>query len=151
MHADEREERWRFFEQADEALLTASHTDEASDDMGAFFFRCKKASGMVEIQGTAKQDLRAVMADFIRTGGYPQVELFPTGSGGDALLNLSYSEMSGDWDYSFTFPADGSTFDEFKRTGQLTFKLGNVVVREEFKKGLESAVKFQGVCKQRPR
>ena len=149
-YANQREERWRLFEQANGALLAASHTDEATDDLGAFFFRCKPKSGMVEVEGTAKQDLRAAMADFIRTEGYPQVELFPMGSGGESLLNLSYSEMSGAWQYSFTLPAVGPTFDEFKRTGKLAFKVGTVVVREEFKTGLESAAKFQDICKQLP-
>jgi hypothetical protein len=150
-YANEREERWRLFEQADGALLAASHTDEATDDLGAFFFRCKRGSGTVEVEGTAKQDLRSAMADFIRTEGYPQVELFPMGSGGESLLNLSYSEMSGAWQYSFTFAAIGPTFDEFKRTGQLTFKVGTAVVREEFKVGLESVARFQDICKQRPK
>jgi hypothetical protein len=149
--ANEREERWRLFEQADGALLAASHTDEATDDLGVFFFRCKRGSGTVEVEGTAKQDLRTAMADFIRTEGYPQVEPFPIGSGGESLLNLSYSEMSGTWQYSFTLPAIGPAFDEFKRTGQLQFKVGTAVIREEFKKGLESAVKFQAICKQPPK
>jgi hypothetical protein len=150
-HATEREQRWRVFEQSDGALLAASGTDEATDDLGAFFFRCKPGSGMVEVEGKAKQDLRAAMADFIRTEGYPQVELFPMGSGGETLLNLSYSEMSGTWDYNFTFPAIGPTFDEFKRTGQLAFKVGPAVTREEFKIGLESGARFQDICKQKPK
>ncbi len=150
-HASEREERWRLFKKLDGFLLAASHSDEATDDLGAFFFRCKARSGMIEVEGTAKQDLRAAMADFIRAEGYPQVHLLPTSSGGEALLNLSYSEMSGVWQYSFAFPAIGPTFDEFKRTGQLVFKVGAAIVREEFKAGLESAVRFQDVCKPPPK
>jgi hypothetical protein len=150
-YADEGEERWRLFEQADGAILAASRTDEATDDLGAFFFRCKANSGVLEVQGTAKQELRTAIADLIRTEGYPQVELSPAGSASASLLNLSYNEMSGAWQYSFAFPAVGPTFDEFKRTGKLVFKVGTAAVREEFKVGLESAIKFQDICKRPPK
>jgi hypothetical protein len=150
-NANEGEERWRLSEQGDGALLAATRTDEATDDLGAFFFHCKAKSGVLEVQGTANQELRTAMADLIRTEGYPQVELFPAGSVGASLLNLSYNEMFGAWQYSFTFPAIGPTFDEFKRTGKLVFKVGTAVVGEEFNVGLESAIKFQDICKRPPK
>lgn len=90
------------------------------------------------------------MAQVIRIDEYPMVHVFPIDSGDTSLLNLSYSEMRG-WQYSFDLRAAGAAFDEFKRTGQLIYKIGTTVITEEFKTGLESAAKFQDICKQPPR
>jgi hypothetical protein len=90
------------------------------------------------------------MADIIRVDADPLIHVFPVDSGDTSLLNLSYSEMRG-WQYNFDLPAIGPSFDEFKQTGRLTLKAGTTVVTEEFKTGLESAAKFQDICKQPPR
>jgi hypothetical protein len=140
--ADDR--RWRVFEEADRALLAASRSDEPTDDLGSPFFRCQRKSGTVVVEGTANQELRDAVADLIRSDGYPQVDLLPAGS---TLLNVSYSEMGSNWQYSFELEAVGKTFDEFKRTGRFTFNVGSTVVREEFKVGLENVAKFQMICK----
>ncbi len=105
---------------------------------------------MIHVGGDAKQDLRTAMADVIRADEYPRLHLFPFDSDYISLLSLSYSEMRG-WQYAFDVPAIGPSFDEFKRTGQFTFKMGTTVIAEEFTTGLESAVKFQDVCKQPPK
>jgi hypothetical protein len=60
---------------------------------------------------------------------------------------VSYSEMGSNWQYSFELEVAGKAFDEFKRTGRFTFKVGSTVVREEFKVGLENVDKFQAICK----
>jgi hypothetical protein len=143
--ADDR--RWRVFEETDKALLSASHTDEPTDDLGSPFFRCQRKSGTVVVEGTATQALRDALADLIRSNGYPQVDLLPSGSASSALLNVSYSEMGSNWQYSFELEVAGKAFDEFKRTGRFTFKVGSTVVREEFKVGLENVDKFQAICK----
>ena len=70
----------------------------------------------------------------------------PPSSFGPALLNLSYSEMGSDWEYSLTLEAVEPAFDEFKRLGRLTFKVGGTVLREEFKVGLENVAKFQAIA-----
>jgi hypothetical protein len=145
--ADEGERRWRVFEQSDGAILAISHTDDATDDLGSPFFRCRSGSGTLQVEGTAKEDLRSAVADLIRANEYPELALFPIESGASALLNLSYSEMDSEWQYSFDMEAVGPTFDDFKRTGQLAFKLGTTVVREEFKTGSESAARFQEICR----
>jgi hypothetical protein len=142
------EARWRFSEQQETAMLAITDTDEASDSFGFPYFQCKKGSGTVEVVGTAKQDLRNAMANVIRANEYPVVNALPVDAGGTGLLELSYSELHEGWLYKFALSAGGETFDDFKRTGQLTFKIGKTVVREEFKAGLESAAKFQAICKQ---
>jgi hypothetical protein len=105
---------------------------------------------MIQVGGDAKQDLLTAMADVIRADEYPRLHVFPIDSGDTSLLNLSYSEIRG-WQYSFGMQAAGASFDEFKRTGQLTYKIGTAVVTEEFKTGLESAARFQDICKQPPK
>jgi hypothetical protein len=142
--ADER--RWRIFEQNQSALLSPSHSDEATDDIGSPSFRCEAKSGTIVVTGDAGQELRNAVADLLRSNDYPQVELVPSSRLGQALLNVSYSEAGSVWTYSFELQADEAAFDAFKRTGRLTFKVGKTVVREEFKTGLESVAKFQSIC-----
>ena len=148
-NADDR--RWRVFEQADGAILAVSGTVEASDDLGSPFFRCQKKSDRIEVQGTANQDLRNTMADLIRSGGYPSISLLPEGPLNSTVLDLSYSEMGGDWDYKFDLQANVPAIHEFRRTGRLEFKLGPTLVREEFKIGVESIGRFIDLCKRPPK
>jgi hypothetical protein len=142
--ADER--RWRVFEQADGALLAASHSDEATDDVGSPSFRCKAKSGTIVVTGDAGQELRNAVADLLRSNDYPQVEMVPPSPFESTLLSVSYSEAGSVWEYSFELQADEAAFDAFKRSGRLTFKIGKTVVREEFKTGLENVAKFQSIC-----
>jgi hypothetical protein len=144
------EERWRIFEGDNAASLLITTTEGSTDDYGSPYFECRRGSGMIQVGGDAKRDLLAAMADVIRADEYPRVHVFPVDSGDTSLLNLSYSEMRG-WQYSFDLQAAGAAFDEFKRAGQLTYKIGTTVVTEEFKTGLESAVRFQDICKQPPK
>ncbi len=104
----------------------------------------------MEVSGTAKQDLRIAIASLIRDDVYPLINLFPYGSNDVALIEPLYSEMYG-WQYRFAVPADGPTFEEFKRTGALMFKVGMTSICEEYRKGLETAVKFQDSCKRPPK
>jgi hypothetical protein len=144
------EERWRVFDRDNEASLAITTTEGDTDDYGSPYFQCRRGSGRVQVGGDAKRDLLTAMADVIRVDEYPRVHVFPVDSGDTSLLNLSYSEMRG-WQYSFDLEAAGAAFDEFKRTGRLTYKVGTTVVTEEFKTGLESAATFQDICKQQPR
>jgi hypothetical protein len=143
--ADER--RWRIFEQTDGALLAPSSSDDATDDIGSPSFRCQSHSGTVVVEGTATQGLRNAVADLIRSNGYPQVALMAGSSSAPALLAVSYSEASGVWEYSFSLEVIEPAFDAFKRSGRLTSKVGNAVVREEFKAGLDRVPKFEAICK----
>ncbi len=142
--ADER--RWRIFEQDGGALLAPSHSDDATDDIGSPSFRCQTKSGTVVVAGEASQELRNAVANLLRSNDYPQVELVPPSSLAPALLNVSYSEMNSVWEYGFSLEAKEPAFDTFKLTGRLTFKVGNTVIREEFKTGLENVAKFQSIC-----
>ncbi|MGJ5150929.1 MULTISPECIES: hypothetical protein [unclassified Bradyrhizobium] len=140
------DQRWRIFEQDGGALLSPSHSDEATDDVGSPSFRCKAKSGTIAVTGDAGQELRNAVADLLRSNGYPQVEMVPASRFGQALLSVSYSEAGSVWEYSFELEADAPAFDAFKRSGRLTFKVGKTVVREEFKAGLENVAKFQSIC-----
>jgi hypothetical protein len=148
--AGDAEERWRIYEGDNEVFLSITTTEGGTDDFGSPYFQCRRGSGTIQVGGTAKQDLRAAIADVIRADEYPLLHVFPIDSGDVSLLSFSYSEMRG-WQYGFELPAIGRSFDEFKRTGQLTFKVGTTVVTEEFNTGLESAARFQDICKQPPK
>jgi hypothetical protein len=141
------EERWRIYEGDDWASLLITTTEGATDDFSSPYFSCRRGSGRIKVGGDAKQDLRTAMADVIRADEYPRLHLLPFDSDHISLLSMSYSEMRG-WQYDFDLPAVGPSFDEFKRTGLLMFNVGTTVFTEEFKAGLESAAKFQDICKQ---
>ncbi|CAL74954.1 hypothetical protein; putative signal peptide [Bradyrhizobium sp. ORS 278] len=142
--ADDR--RWRVFEHDEGALLSPSRSDEATDDVGSPSFRCKAKSGTMTATGEASQELRNAVADLLRSNGYPHVEMAPASRYGQTLLNVSYSEAGSVWEYSFELEADAPSFEAFKRTGRLTFKVGKTTIREELKPGLENVAKFQSIC-----
>jgi hypothetical protein len=58
--------------------------------------------------------------------------------------------MMDGWRYKFDLSDGHKSFERFKREGVLEFKLGETIVHEEFKVGLESVAKFFNICK-RPR
>lgn len=145
-YANEGEDRWRFSENEGKAMLVIADTDEGTDAFGSPFFRCEKGSGRVEIEGSAKEALRRTIGNFITVDNYPDVQLLPIGSGYSDLLTISYSDMHG-WRYRFAMSAVETPFEQFKRTGVLEFKLGETLVHEEFKVGLDAIAKFQASCK----
>ena len=150
VHATEGEERWRFFENDGKAMLVITHTDGGTDAFGSPLFRCEKGSGRVEIEGGDKKLLRRTIGSLISADKYPTMQLLPANTGYADLPTISYSEMSG-WRYSFAMSAEETPFDQFRRTGVLEFKLGETVVHEEFKVGLDAAAKFQDFCKRSPK
>jgi hypothetical protein len=152
-YAQEGEERWRLFEQASggTVMLAIATTDEGTDALGSPLFRCKRASGVIEVEGVMSADLRAAMAAMIKSDLYPLIQLFPAAEQNTSLIGLFYSEKDEGWQFQFLVNAVGPTFDEFKRTGKLAFKVGTKVIRREFKPGIEKAARFQEICKEPPK
>jgi hypothetical protein len=145
-NAKEDEWRWRVLDQEDEALLVISDT-HGGDHFGLPLLSCKKNTGAVEVEGEARENLRFAMADLIRADGVPWIQAMPeAASVGDTTLDLHVNMLDG-WRYKFLLSADHRAFERFKRSGVIEFKLGAVVVHEEFKVGLESAGKFFDLCK----
>ena len=91
------------------------------------------------------------MAAMISSDVYPLIQLFPAAKDNVALLSLSYSEADEGWRFGFLVEAVGSTFEDFKRTGELAFKVGTKVIRMEFKAGIANATRFQDICKRTPK
>lgn len=146
-YAQEGVDRWRTFEyDGKEAILVISDTDESGDTMGSPRFRCQIGSGKIEVKGVASDVQRQAIADLIRSGNYPRIELSPAGPDNIAFFDLSYSDMSG-WEYGFDLSAAGPPFEQFKRSGRLDFKVGETWLHEEFKVGLDAVAKFQASCK----
>jgi hypothetical protein len=147
--AAEGEWRWRFFDHDGHLQLVIAATDEGTDDLGSLMFSCKRASGSVRVRGVMGDDLRKVMADLVRDGGYPWVELVPGTSNDGNVLDISFSEVVG-WEYQFSFEAETAAFEHFARTGEFQFKLSETLFQQEFKVGLESAAAFRNACRKPP-
>jgi hypothetical protein len=105
---------------------------------------CKRAIGFIDVYGEANEDLRKAMAEFIRNGQPPYIELVPEAIHNEAYLDLSFSYEG--WRYKYTLIADHEAFERLKREGVLEFKLGNALVREEFTVGLDNVSKFLDLC-----
>src|SRR4051812_15301457 len=87
-HAQEGEERWRLFEQASggKVMLAIAITDEGTDALGSPLFRCKRASGVIEVEGVMSADLRAAMAAMIKANQYPLIQLLPAAEQNTSLI-----------------------------------------------------------------
>ena len=143
--SNESQQRWRVFDQGDHALLVIADSDDGGDDLGSQYFRCRKASGTIVVEGNATESLRKAIADLIRTDQYPRARIIVPSSEETVLLQPSFSEVNG-WQYSFDLAADGKAFERFRRTGALEFRVGKASDRGEFKVGLENIAKFQDIC-----
>ena len=148
-HAQENEWRWRVFDREGEALLAMTDTDEATDNFGLPLFTCKDKSGNVNVEGEAKENLRVAMANLLRTNDIPWIQVVPDVAPDTTAIDLYFSFIDG-WRYKFDLQEDHKSFERFKRDGVLEFKLGEAVVHEEFKVGVENVSKFLDLCK-RPR
>ncbi len=145
--AQEGVERWRMFETDNkEAQLLIADTDLGTDAIGSPRFWCVSGSGNIDVRGVAGEAHRNAIADLIRSDQYPIVDFKPEGPDSHSLLELAYSEVTG-WEYKFDLSAAGPPFEQFTRTGMLDFKIGETWLHEEFKVGLDAAVKFQAFCK----
>jgi hypothetical protein len=140
------EVRWRVFDLEGQALLAIADTNEGTDHFGLPLFSCKDKSGLVTVEGEAKQNLRFAMADLIRADGTPGIRVAPDTAPDTTTLDLFFSFLDG-WRYKFNLAADHTSFERFKREGVLEFKLGEVAIHEEFKVGLENVGKFLDLCK----
>ena len=147
-HSADENVRWRVFDRDGEALLVISDTDEASDDFGLPALSCRKGTGTVNIEGEAKESLRIAMADAIRADKPPWIQVVPDTKPETTSIDLYFSFVDG-WRYKFNLQQDHKAFERFGRDGVIEFKLGRAAVHEEFKTGVESALKFLELCKRR--
>jgi hypothetical protein len=146
--ATEGELRWRIRESGDHLVLAVAETDGGTDDLGNLYFSCTRAVGRINVISHLGDDERVAVADVIRAGKYPTIEL-----GGDtdksAVLAVQHSDMDG-WQISFDVAATGRAFDRFAAQGLFEFKVGQANVRADFKVGLDQVAKFQNACRKAP-
>ncbi|WP_157644282.1 hypothetical protein [Bradyrhizobium sp. WSM2793] len=139
------EARWRLFDQGTDALLAIANTDEPGDAFGMPLLSCPRKSGFVSIEGEAKEEMRAVMSEMIKTDQAPWIKVAPDVNPESATIDLFYSFIDG-WRYKFGIQVDHKMFERFKREGVIDFKLGRAEVHEEFKVGLDNIGKFLDLC-----
>ena len=134
--------QWRINKADDGRLLLAYSEFEATDDMSGLRFYCKSSSGRVQVVHDTDKEARQVLADLIRSDDYPKVELEDETS----TPGLSHSDIDG-WEYHFEIAADGAAFNSFKKTGQLSYKIGAMVVKNEPMTGFNTISEFQAACR----
>ena len=137
---------WRFVKFDDgKAMLVVADTDEATDAIGSFYFRCKPGSGSVTVIENNMQDkrVRAAIADLILNDRYPTVELGPEKS---AIEEITSSDDGG-WGYHFQIDPDGVAFNRFKKTGYFKFKIESAPIEAGIKAGFDKIAEFQAVCR----
>jgi hypothetical protein len=143
--ANDDEARWRFFDQGTDALLVIADSDEPGDAFVLPLLSCKQKSGLVTIEGEAKENIRAAMAEMIRGDQAPLISVAPDTNPDTTTVDLFYSFIDG-WRYKFDLQSDHKMFERFKRDGIIDFKFGKAEVHEEFKVGLDSVSKFLDRC-----
>ncbi len=139
--------QWRVSDQGDSALLVIADS-EATDHFGSPLFDCRKGAGIATAEGDTTEDLRTTIAARILHDEEPAIDLMP-GDTSAQSLDAVYSNLTG-WRYRFLLSVSGPAFEQLARTGAFEFKLGDTVVRSEFKVGLENVRKFQDLCKRPP-
>ncbi|MGJ4926883.1 hypothetical protein ACQR1I_02655 [Bradyrhizobium sp. HKCCYLS2038] len=137
------EKRWRMFDQETKLFLAIADTNELSLVLPEF--SCTRAMGFIDVYGEATDDLRIAMAEFVRTGQPPLIHVQPDLHHIDPVVDLVFSYDG--WHYKYSLLGNDESFDRFRREGVLEFKLGNVLVHEEFKVGLDEVGKFIDLCK----
>jgi hypothetical protein len=145
MQANADEARWRLFDQGTDALLAIADTDEPGDAFGLPLLSCTQKTGYVSIEGEAKESIRVVMAEMLRTDQAPWINVTPDATPESTTIDLSYSFVDG-WRYKFGLQVSHKMFERFKRDGVIDFKFGNAAVHEEFKVGLDNVGKFLDLC-----
>jgi hypothetical protein len=135
--------QWRMSGEGDEALLATSES-EGTDNFGPLMFRCKKGSGNAVAEGDMSEDLRRTVAAIILRDEEPNITMVPEDS--SAFGGEFFTGMNG-WRYRLQLSVTGPAFQQFERTGNFRFKLGDSSVASDFKVGLENVRKFQEFCK----
>ena len=138
--------RWRVNKVDDGRLLLSFSEFEAGDAMSARSFYCKPSSGRIDVHGSTDKKQREVLADLIRSNSNPTVQL----ENEAASLEMAHSDVDG-WVFHFGISADGPAFEKFKRTGQMGFKIGSLVVNDKkATAGFDKVSEFQAACRKRP-
>ena len=142
-HSAEGDVQWRVSDQGDSVLLVTA-VSEATDHFGPLLFHCRKGSGNATAEGDMGEALRSAVAAMMLDDREPNIAMEPEDS--SALGGEFFTGMTG-WRYRFQLSVTGPAFEQFERTGNFRFKLGDITVSSDFKVGLENVRKFQELCK----
>lgn len=143
-YADDDQVRWRVSDQGDSALLVIADSD-ATDHFGSPVLDCRKGSGVATAEGDAADDLRSTMAAIILHDEEPAISMVPDDPSVQ-IVDIVYNGMTG-WRYRFQLSVTGPGFEQLARTGVFQFKVGDSLVRSEFKVALGNVRRFQDLCK----
>jgi hypothetical protein len=146
--AAEGEWRWRLNESGDQMTLAVTDTD-ATDALGPQYFTCRRGSGLVDVVSTLDDERRVAIADVLREGNYPKIEL-SADSNPIAISEVRHSDMDG-WQLIFQISAGSKTLDRLRDSGLLEFRVGKATFRGSFNIGLDQIAKFQDACRQMSR
>jgi hypothetical protein len=137
-YASENDVQWRLVGDGDSISLLYAGA-EATDNVGALSFECKRANGTIKVSNVLDQRSRKAVADLIASKQYPQL-----GSGTD-LISVSFNDVDG-WVLNFELSAESRMFSDFQKIGIFQYKLGKIPVRTDAPAGLDNVRRFQRMC-----
>jgi hypothetical protein len=145
--ATEPDWQWRVSDHTQRITFLLTPVESGTDSFGSPRFSCERGSGRIEVSGEMDEQIRELVADLIRRGAYPSVEIPSHVSDGAAILP-SHNDMDG-WTYTIDMTAETPAFDEFKRTGTFRFKIGAEMmsVSSGVTEGLQNFERFRSACK----
>jgi hypothetical protein len=97
------------------------------------------------LEGDASDNLRSTMAAIILHDEEPGISMIPDDPSVHTV-DIVYNGMTG-WRYRFQLSVTGPGFEQLARAGVFQFKVGDSLVRSEFKAALENVRRFQDLCK----
>jgi hypothetical protein len=95
-------------------------------------------------EGDMSEEARIAVAAMMLHDEEPNLAVTPEDA--SAFGPEFFTGMNG-WRYRFQLSVTGPAFEQFARTGNFRFKLGDSSISSDFKVGLEYIRKFQELCK----
>jgi hypothetical protein len=141
--AAEGEWRWRSMGSEDRLTLAVTDTD-ATDALGTIYFTCKRGSGFVDVVAILDDEQRRAIADVVREGKYPTVELSADGEA-SAISEVRHTDMDG-WQLIFQMGPTSKAFNRLRDSGVIEFRVGKTTFRGSFNVGLDQVAEFQNAC-----
>jgi hypothetical protein len=142
--AAEDEWRWRLTGSGEQMTLAVTDTD-ATDALGTLYFTCTRGSGFVDVVSILDDKQRRAIADVVREGKYPTVELSADGEA-SAISQVRHTDMDG-WQLIFQIGPTSKAFNRLRDSGVLEFRVGKTTFRGSFNVGLDQVAEFQNACK----
>jgi hypothetical protein len=100
---------------------------------------------LVDVVSILDDERRRAIADVVREGKYPTVELSADGEA-SAISQVRHTDMDG-WELIFQISAIGKAFDRLRDSGLFEFSVGKASFRGSFNVGLDQVAEFQNACK----